>query len=63
MDSKWSSCPNFDARFTHPYSPKIAIHIVVTVFEKDRFPAISPLRHVVGKMWNHDASQQSGSHS
>src|ERR1700678_4191703 len=25
----------------------------------DRFPTISPLRHVVGKMWNHDASQPS----
>ena len=52
-------CPNFDACFAHLYSQQIAINILVTVFEKDRFSAVPPLRHVVWKMRNHDASQPS----
>ena len=52
-------CPNFDACFAHLHSQHIAIHILVTVFEKYRFSAVPPLRHVVWKMRNHDACQPS----
>jgi hypothetical protein len=51
--------PKFDACFAHLYSQQIAIHILVAIFEKDRFSAVPPLRHVVWEMRNHDASQPS----
>jgi hypothetical protein len=52
-------CPNFDACFAHLYSQQISIHILVTVFEKDGFSAVPPLRRVMWKMRNHNASQPS----
>jgi hypothetical protein len=38
---------------------EIAINVLIAVLKENRFSAISPLRHMMGQVGNHDAGKAS----